>query len=164
MSNEHQILVITKNTSGIGARVLALFNRRGYSVKKMTSGITVQAGYARMTLTVDADPDTLDQIQKQIYKIIDVVKVKVKIFPKTDVVRRELMLIKVKADDSTRFQIVQIANIYRGNILDVAPTSLIIELTGDEEKLRGFIDIMKPYGVLEMAKTGVTAMSRGERL
>lgn len=128
----------------------------------MTSGITVQAGYARMTLTVDADPDTLDQIQKQIYKIIDVVKVK--IFPKTDVVRRELMLIKVKADDSTRFQIVQIANIYRGNILDVAPTSLIIELTGDEEKLRGFIDIMKPYGVLEMAKTGVTAMSRGERL
>ena len=162
MSNEHQILVITKNTSGIGARVLALFNRRGYSVKKMTSAITVQAGYARMTLTVDADPDTLDQIQKQIYKIIDVVKVK--IFPKTDVVRRELMLIKVKADDSTRFQIVQIANIYRGSILDVAPTSLIIELTGDEEKLRGFIDIMKPYGVLEMAKTGVTAMSRGERL
>lgn len=162
MSNEHQILVITKNTSGIGARVLALFNRCGYSVKKMTSGITVQAGYARMTLTVDADPDTLDQIQKQIYKIIDVVKVK--IFPKTDVVRCELMLIKVKADDSTRFQIVQIANIYRGNILDVAPTSLIIELTGDEEKLRGFIDIMKPYGVLEMVKTGVTAMSRGERL
>lgn len=162
MSNEHQILVITKNTSGIGARVLALFNLRGYSVKKMTSGVTVQPGYARMTLTVDADSDTLDQIQKQIYKIIDVVKVKV--FPKTDVVRRELMLIKVKADDQTRSQIVQIANIYRGNVLDVAPTSLIIELTGDEEKLRGFIDIMKPYGVLEMAKTGVTAMSRGERL
>lgn len=128
----------------------------------MTSGVTVQPGYARMTLTVDADSDTLDQIQKQIYKIIDVVKVKV--FPKTDVVRRELMLIKVKADDQTRSQIVQIANIYRGNVLDVAPTSLIIELTGDEEKLRGFIDIMKPYGVLEMAKTGVTAMSRGERL
>lgn len=162
MSNEHQILVITKNTSGIGARVLALFNRRGYSVKKMASGVTVQPGYARMTLTVDADSDTLDQIQKQIYKIIDVVKVKV--FPKTDVVRRELMLIKVKADDQTRSQIVQITNIYRGNVLDVAPTSLIIELTGDEEKLRGFIDIMKPYGVLEMAKTGVTAMSRGERL
>lgn len=128
----------------------------------MTSGVTVQPGYARMTLTVDADSDTLDQIQKQIYKIIDVVKVKV--FPKTDVVRRELMLIKVKADDQTRSQIVQIANIYRGNVLDVAPTSLIIELTGDEEKLRGFIVIMKPYGVLEMAKTGVTAMSRGERL
>lgn len=128
----------------------------------MTSGVTVQSGYARMTLTVDADSNTLDQIQKQIYKIIDVVKVKV--FPKMDVVRRELMLIKVKADDQTRSQIVQIATIYRGNVLDVAPTSLIIELTGDEEKLRGFIDIMKPYGVLEMAKTGVTAMSRGERL
>ena len=116
----------------------------------MTSGVTVQPGYARMTLTVDADSDTLDQIQKQIYKIIDVVKVKV--FPKTDVVRRELMLIKVKADDQTRSQIVQIANIYRGNVLDVAPTSLIIELTGDEEKLRGFIDIMKPTGCLKWLK------------
>nr|WP_298705491.1 acetolactate synthase small subunit [uncultured Veillonella sp.] len=96
------------------------------------------------------------------YKLIDVVKVKV--FPVENVVRRELMLIKVKADDQTRSQIVQIATIYRGNVLDVYPTSLIIELTGDTEKLRGFVDIMKPYGVLEIAKTGITAMSRGDRM
>lgn len=160
--NEHQILIIAKNTPGIGARVLSLFNRRGYSVMKMTSGVTVQPGYARLTLTVEADSNTLDQIQKQIYKLIDVVKVKV--FPAENVVRRELMLIKVKVDDQTRSQIVQIANIYRGNVLDVYPTSLIIELTGDTEKLRGFIEIMRPYGVLEIAKTGITAMSRGDRM
>lgn len=162
MSRDHEILIIAKNTPGIGARVLSLFNRRGYSVKKMTSGVTVKPGYARLTLTVDADTASLDQIQKQIYKLIDVVKVKV--FPDHNVVRRELMLIKVKADEHTRSQIVQIATIYRGNILDVSPTSLIVELTGDTEKLRGFIDIMQDYGVLEIAKTGITAMSRGERM
>ena len=162
MNKEHDILVITKNTSGIAARIMSLFNRRGYFVKKMSSGITNKDGYARLTLTVDADKEALDQIQKQVYKIIDVVKVK--IFPEKDVIRRELMLLKVKADEETRSQIVQIANIYRGNILDVSPKSVVIELTGDIEKLRGFVNMMENYGVLEMAKTGVLAMSRGEKM
>lgn len=162
MNKEHEILIITKNTSGIAARIMSLFNRRGYFVKKMSAGITNKEGYARLTLTVDGDPESLDQIQKQVYKIIDVVKVK--IFPQQGVIRREMMLLKVKADHETRSQIVQIADIYRGKILDVSPKSLTIELTGDVEKLRGFIDIMSPYGILEMAKTGVVAMSRGEKM
>lgn len=162
MNNEHQILVIAKNTSGIGTRILALFNRRGFSVTKMTSGVTNKPGYARITLTVEADDKSLDQIEQQIFKLIDVVKVK--IFPKEDVVRRELMLIKVKASNETRSQIVQIADVYRGNVLDISPTSMIIEVTGNVEKLRGFIKIMEGYGVLEIAKTGITAMSRGEHM
>lgn len=162
MNNEHQILVIAKNTSGIGTRILALFNRRGFSVTKMTSGVTNKPGYARITLTVEADDKSLDQIEQQIFKLIDVVKVK--IFPKEDVVRRELMLIKVKASNETRSQIVQIADVYRGNVLDISPTSMIIEVTGNVEKLRGFIKIMDGYGVLEIAKTGITAMSRGEHM
>lgn len=162
MNKEHQILVIAKNTSGIGTRILALFNRRGFSVTKMTSGVTNKPGYARITLTVEADDKSLDQIEQQIFKLIDVVKVK--IFPKEDVVRRELMLIKVKANNETRSQIVQIADVYRGNVLDISPTSMIIELTGNVEKLRGFIKIMEGYGVLEIAKTGITAMSRGEHM
>ena len=113
MAREHQVLVIAKNTAGIGARILALFNRRGFNVTKMTSGITNTPGYARITLTVEADDRILDQIQKQIYKLIDVVKVKV--FEDHDVVCRELMLIKVKATAATRSQIVQIADVYRGN-------------------------------------------------
>lgn len=162
MIKEHEILIIVKNTNGIVSRIMSLFNRRGYFVKKMTAGITNKEGYARLTLTVDGDDKSLDQIQKQVYKIVDVVKVKV--FPDENVIRRELMLIKVKSDDTSRSQIVQIADIYRGKILDVSPTSMIIELTGDVQKLRGFVEIMKNYGILEMAKTGVTAMSRGERM
>ena len=108
MAKEHQVLVIAKNTPGIGTRILALFNRRGFNVTKMTSGITNKPGYARITLTVEADDRILDQVQKQIYKLIDVVKVKV--FEDHDVVCRELMLIKVKATATTRSQIVQIAD------------------------------------------------------
>ena len=160
MNKEHQILVIAKNTSGIGTRILAIFNRRGFSVTKMTSGVTNKPGYARITLTVEADDRSLDQIEQQIFKLVDVAKVK--IFPAEDVVRRELMLIKVKATNETRAQIVQIADVYRGNVLDISPSSMIIEVTGNVEKLRGFIKIMEGYGVLEIAKTGITAMSRGQ--
>lgn len=160
MNKEHQILVIAKNTSGIGTRILALFNRRGFSVTKMTSGVTNKPGYARITLTVEADDRSLDQIEQQIFKLVDVAKVK--IFPSEDVVRRELMLIKVKATHETRSQIVQIADVYRGNVLDISLSSMIIEVTGNVEKLRGFIKIMEGYGVLEIAKTGITAMSRGQ--
>ena len=162
MNKEHQILVIAKNTSGIGTRILALFNRRGFSVTKMTSGVTNKPGYARITLTVEADDRSLDQIEQQIFKLVDVAKVK--IFPAEDVVRRELMLIKVKATNETRAQIVQIADVYRGNVLDISPSSMIIEVTGNVEKLRGFIKIMEGYGVLEIAKTGITAMSRGQNM
>lgn len=162
MNKEHQVLIIAKNTSGIGTRILALFNRRGFNVSKMTSGVTNKPGYARLTLTVDADDTSLNQIQKQIYKIIDVVKVKV--LPESDVVCRELMLIKVKATATTRSQIVQIADVFRGNVLDISPNSMIIEVIGSVEKLRGFADIMETYGILEMAKTGITAMSRGEKI
>ena len=90
--------------------------------------------------------------------------VKVKVFPVENVIRRELMLIKVKSAPETRAQIVQVADIYRGKVLDVSPTSLVIELTGDVKKLRGFVEIMHNYGILEIAKTGVVAMSRGEKL
>lgn len=162
MTREHEILIIAKNTDGIVARIMSLFNRRGYTVNKMTAGVTNKEGYARLTLTVTGDDKALDQIQKQVYKIVDVVKVKV--FPVEGVIRRELMLIKVKSDAQTRAQIVQIADIYRGKILDVSPTSVVVELTGDVKKLRGFVEIMQNYGILEIAKTGVTAMSRGEKM
>ena len=162
MTRRHEILIIAKNKNGIIARIMSLFNRRGYQVQKMTAGVTNKEGYARLTLTVEGDDKTLDQIQKQVYKIIDVVKVKV--FPEEGVIRRELMLLKVKANHETRAQIVQIAEIYRGKVLDVSPASLTIELTGDVQKLRGFIDILDNYGILEIAKTGVLAMSRGEKM
>lgn len=162
MNNTYEILIIAKNTNGIVARIMSLFNRRGYFVKKMTAGVTNIPGHARLTLTVEGDQEILDQIQKQVYKIVDVVKVK--IFPETNVIRRELMLIKVKSNSETRAQIIQIADIYRGNVLDVGPNSLVIELTGDVEKLKGFVSMMENFGILEIAKTGVLAMSRGDKM
>lgn len=162
MNNTYEILIIAKNSNGIIARIMSLFNRRGYFVKKMTAGVTNIPGHTRLTLTVEGDEEILDQIQKQVYKIVDVVKVK--IFPELGVIRRELMLIKVKSNNETRAQIIQIADIYRGNILDVGPNSLIIELTGDGGKLKGFVNMMETFGVLEIAKTGVLAMSRGEKM
>ena len=162
MHKSYEMIIITKNTNGIVARIMSMFNRRGYFVQKMSAGATNIPGHARLTLTVVGDEDTLDQIQKQVYKIVDVVKVK--IFPEEGTIRRELMIIKVKSDNETRAQIVQIAEIYRGNVLDVAPNSLVIELTGDTTKLQGFIEMMETYGILEIAKTGVVAMSRGEKM
>lgn len=162
MSKTYELLIIAKNTNGIVARIMSMFNRRGYFVEKMTAGITNITGHARLTLTVKGDEETLDQIQKQVYKIIDVVKVKV--FPEEATIRRELMLIKVKSNNETRPQIIQIAEVYRGKVLDVGTNSLAIELTGDVGKLKGFVDMMEGFGILEIAKTGVLAMSRGEKM
>lgn len=160
--NTYEILIIAKNKDGIVSRIMSLFNRRGYFVKKMTAGATNREGYTRLTLSVEGDEMILDQIQKQVYKLIDVVKVK--IFPETGVIRREMMLIKIKSNNETRAQIVQIADIYRGSVLDVSSNSLTVELTGDVEKLGGFVEMMETYGVLEIAKTGVLAMSRGDKM
>ncbi|NLB19994.1 MAG: acetolactate synthase small subunit [Clostridium sp.] len=160
--NTYEILIIALNKDEIVARIMSLFNRRGYYVKKMTAGATNREGYARLTLTVEGDEMILDQIQKQAYKIIDVIKVKV--FPVSGVLRREMMLIKVKSSNATRAGILEISNIYRGSVLDVSMNSITIELTGDVEKLKGFVEIMESYGILEIAKTGVVAMSRGEKM
>ncbi|MGB0404896.1 MAG: acetolactate synthase small subunit [Fusobacterium sp.] len=162
MTKTSEVLIITKNTNGIVARIMLLFNKRGYLVQKMTAGATNKEGYARLTLSVQGDEKILQQIQKQVYKIVDVVKVK--IFPEENVIRRELMLIKINTTPETRSQIVEIANVYRGKILDVASNSIIIELTGKVPKLRGFLELMKEYGILEVAKTGTLAMSRGEKM
>ena len=162
MTKTSEVLIITKNTNGIVARIMLLFNKRGYLVQKMTAGATNKEGYARLTLSVQGDEKILQQIQKQVYKIVDVVKVK--IFPEENVIRRELMLIKINTTPETRSQIVEIANVYRGKILDVASNSIVIELTGKVTKLRGFLELMKEYGILEVAKTGTLAMSRGEKM
>ena len=128
----------------------------------MTAGITNKPDYTRLTLSVEGDDEILDQIQKQVYKIVDVVKVK--IFPENGVIRREMMLIKVKANEEIRQQIIQIAEIYRGSILDVSPNSLTMEITGNVEKLQGFVGMMEKFTILEIARTGIVAMSRGEKL
>lgn len=157
MEKRHHILVIARNSPGTFSRISGLFTQRGYNMESITAGKSEKEGYARITIEVINGCDMLDQIQKQLYKIIDVEKVK--IFEEGSVLR-EHMLMKVKTDHSTRSDIIEIANIYRAKILNVTTDNLIIELTGDMAKVEGFITVMSDFGIVEIARTGISAMSR----
>ncbi len=157
MEKRHHILVIAKNSPGTFSRISGLFTQRGYNMESITAGKSEKEGYSRITIEVLNGCDMLDQIQKQLYKIIDVEKVK--IFEEGSVLR-EHMLMKVKTDHSSRSDIIEIANIYRAKILNVTTDNLIIELTGDMAKVEGFITVMSDFGIVEIARTGISAMSR----
>lgn len=162
MQQTQELFIIAQNANGLVARIMAVFNKRGYFVHQMTAGATQHTGEVRLTLTVEGDPAVLEQIQKQIQKLVDVVLVRV--LPKTGVIRRQLMLVKVKSSAQTMAQITEITNIYRGKIVDVSKQSLAIELTGEKEKLDGFLTMMEQFEILEVAKSGDLAMNRGETM
>jgi acetolactate synthase-1/3 small subunit len=157
MEKRHHILVIVKNSPGAFSRISGLFTQRGYNMESITAGKSEKEGYSRITIEVINGCEMLDQIQKQLYKIIEVEKVK--IFEDSSVLR-EHMLMKVKTDHSSRSDIIEIANIYRAKILNVTTDNLIIELTGDMAKIEGFITVMSDFGIVEIARTGISAMSR----
>ena len=147
------------NTSGVLSRVAGLFSRRGYNIDSLTVGETADPRYSRMTVVARGDEQILDQIVKQLAKLIDVVDIKV--LEEESSVNRELVLVKVRADAADRQSIIAIANVFRGNIIDVGKDSLIIELTGQQSKLDAFVELLRGYEILELARTGITGLSRG---
>lgn len=151
--------LLVDNTSGVLSRVAGLFSRRGYNIDSLTVGETTDPRYSRMTVVTHGDEQILDQIMKQLAKLIDVVDIKV--LGDENSVDRELVLVKVRADAKDRQSIISVANIFRGSIIDVAPDSLIIELTGQQPKLEAFIELLRGYEILELARTGITGLSRG---
>ena len=151
--------VLVNNHFGVLTRISGLFARRGYNIKSLTVGETQDEKISRMTIEFFGDEHTNRQIQSQLKKVVDVVSVTQ--LNRESSVCRELFLIKVKATDRTRGTLLQIADIFRAKTVDVASGSLIFEIAGDEEKLKAFYANMKKYGVLEIARTGVTAMARG---
>ena len=151
--------VLVNNHFGVLTRISGLFARRGYNIKSLTVGETQDENISRMTIEFFGDEHTNRQIQSQLKKVVDVVSVTQ--LNRESSVCRELFLIKVKATDRTRGTLLQIADIFRAKTVDVASGSLIFEIAGDEEKLKAFYANMKKYGVLEIARTGVTAMARG---
>ena len=157
----HIISVIVENKPGVLARVASLFSRRGYNIHSLTVGVTEDPTLSRMTIVADGDDSILEQIQKQLYKLIDVVKVID--LPRDKSVRRELVLVKVKSDASSRSEIIQVADIFRGKIVDVGAESLTIEITGETGKLEAFIGMMGKFGIKEMLRTGTVALHRGEK-
>lgn len=151
--------LLVDNTSGVLSRVAGLFSRRGYNIDSLTVGETADPRYSRMTVVARGDEQILDQIVKQLAKLIDVVDIKV--LDEESSVNRELVLVKVRADAQERQSIISIANVFRGNIIDVGRDSLIIELTGQQSKLEAFVELLRGYEILELARTGITGLSRG---
>ncbi|WP_343248983.1 acetolactate synthase small subunit [Diplocloster hominis] len=153
--------MLVDNTSGVLSRVAGLFSRRGYNIESLTVGVTADPRFSRMTVVVRGDEVIIEQIENQLRKLVDVVDIK-KLLDKESV-SRELILLKVRAQAEDRQAIIAVANIFRANIVDVAPDSLIIELTGNQSKLDAFIGLLSGYEILELARTGITGLSRGSK-
>lgn len=154
------IATLVENKPGVLYEVSNMFRRRGFNIDSISVGTVETNDLARMTITVRGDDRTVEQIIKQLSKIISVIKVS--ILDPTNSVTREMALIKVHtADNNVRSDMIQYANIFRGHIIDVSQESVIVEITGDPDKIDAFINISRPFGIKEIARTGITALNRG---
>jgi len=155
------IAVLVENKPGVLARVSSLFRRRNFNIDSLAVGTTDREDISRMTIVVRGDDKTVEQVIKQLNKLIEVIKVS---DLSENSVNRILALIKVSANTSNRGEIIEIANIFRARIVDVARDSLIIEITGDEDKINAFTNLMRQYGIKEFVRTGVISMARGSKV
>jgi acetolactate synthase-1/3 small subunit len=158
---QHTITALVENTPGVLARVAGLFSRRGFNIESLAVSITEDPSVSRMTIVVGGDERELEQIEKQLNKLIEVIKVFD--YSNTPAVDRELALIKVSAGPEKRAEIMQISDIFRAKIIDVSERTLTIEVTGPSGKVDAFQDLMVPYGIKELVRTGKIAMTRGAR-
>ena len=157
----HTLSVLVEDKPGVLARVAALFSRRGYNIQSLAVGATEQKDMSRMTIVVSAEETPLEQITKQLNKLINVIKIIEQ--DDADSVSRELALIKVRADAGTRSQVVEAANLFRANIIDVSPESLTVEATGNRGKIEALLRLLEPFGIREIAQSGMVSLSRGPR-
>ena len=151
--------LLVDNTAGVLSRISGLFPRRGYNIESITAGVTADPKYTRITIVAMGDDEILDQIEKQVAKLVDVRDVK-ELKPESSVYR-ELALIKVKVSAKERAGVINIADIFRAKIIDVGPESLIAELTGNQDKIEAFINLLSDYEILELARTGIAGLGRG---
>lgn len=156
------LAILVEDRPGVLTRVSGLFSRRGYNIQNIAVGRTTEAGISRMTVTVEADPLTVEQIVKQLNKLVNVIKVS-DLTEETSV-ERELMMIKVKAEPNKRSDLQQMVTTFRGKIIDVSPDSMIIEVTGDDDKLNAFLLMMQEFGIKEVVSTGKVSLLRGGKI
>lgn len=158
----HIISVLVNNHSGVLSRVVSLFSRRGYNIESLAVGTTEQNDQSRITLTVNGDDYVITQIIRQLNKLYDVIKVQdVGKYPN---VSRELVLVKVEINSNTRDDIMHIVETFRGKVIDISLDSIIIEITGDSEKVEAFIKLIKQFQVRELTRTGLITLERGNRI
>jgi len=157
----HVISALVINESGVLASVAGMFAARGFNIDSLVVGRTENPELSRMTIVCTADDNTIEQVRKQLAKLVPVVKVRD--FKDAAYVERDLLLVKVGVGPDKRGEVIEIVSLFRGKVVDVSPDSVMVELVGTEEKLEAFIELMKPYGIEEVARTGVIAMARGHQ-
>ncbi len=155
----HVLVALVENKPGVLTRVAGLFRRRGFNIESLTVGHTDSPEISRMTIVVDANKTDATMVEHNLYKLVNVIEVQD--VTRQPAVMRDLALIKVAVNEKTRFEIVQLADIYRAKVVDVCAESMILEVTGPEAKIDSIADMLQPYGILEMVRTGLVAMVRG---
>jgi len=155
----HVISILVNDQPGVLQRVAGLFGRRGFNIESITVGASEEPGLSRLVIVTHGDEKTMEQISKQLYKLIDVAKVVD--LSQNPMVARELALIKVGAEPSERPEVFGIVETFRASVVDVASNTLIVQVVGDSDKIDAMVELLKPYGIKELTRTGVTAMTRG---
>ena len=158
---KHKVAVLVENNPGVLAKVANLFSRRGYNIDSLVVSDTEDKSISLMTIVVDGDAKTVEQVTKQLHKLVDVIKVND--LTNDDTVCRQLLLVRVAADRETRGEIIQLMDIFRARIIDIGRRSMIIEATGDEDKIEAIVKSLQPFGIQEIVKTGVSAMVRSPK-
>jgi len=156
----HTISVLVKNEFGVLSRVSSLFSARGFNIESLTVAETLQPQFSRMTIVTEGNDQIIEQIIKQLRKLIDVIKVSD--LTGKEFVERELALIKVKAEEKTREEVLRVVDIFRGKVVDTTPRTYTIEVTGTEDKIRAMVNLLKPMGIRELTRTGRVAIPRGD--
>jgi acetolactate synthase-1/3 small subunit len=156
---QHTLVALVEDKPGVLNRVASLFRRRAYNIESLTVGHTEQPGISRMTIVVDNNQTNIENVVSNLYKLVNTIQVID--LGQTPSVERDLAMIKVKADADNRTAIMQLVDVYRARIVDVANETLIVEITGVEDKINSFVDVLKPFGIVEMVRTGIVAMARG---
>jgi acetolactate synthase-1/3 small subunit len=159
MSTKHTVVALVEDHPGVLNRVASLFRRRGFNIESLAVGPTEEDGISRMTIVVDGATTQVEQVEKQLYKLIDVIKVSD--ITHDGIVARELALVKVRCNNLNRGEIIQIAEIFRAQILDAAETTLVLQAVGDEDEIERLLRLLRPYGIREIARTGRIALARG---
>ena len=159
--SKHTLAVLVENKPGVLSRVTALFSRRGFNIDSLAVGETEQPGVSRITIVVDAAQHPLEQVTKQLNKLINVLKI-VELEPDASV-RRQLLLVKVRADSAIRTQVVETANLFRARIVDVTSDTVTIEATGSDSKIEALLQVIEPFGIAELAQSGLVGLARGAK-
>jgi acetolactate synthase-1/3 small subunit len=158
---QHTLSILVENKPGVLSRVAGLFSGRGFNIESLSVAETLDPKVSRMTIVTRGDDQIIEQITKQLNKLINVIKVVD--FVDGDFVNREMAIIKVSVNESNRSEVLSIVDIFRGKVVDVSPQTYVIEVTGDENKIQAIIDLFKPMGIKEIARTGKVAMTRGNK-